>query len=693
MLKRFARLVVRNRRGVLGIAALLLVFGVWGLLNASINYDMLSYVPDDLDSVKGFNLLTEEFRLGNSAQVLVTGMPDREVADIVERIEAVEGVDQVGWVDDFGEFTVVREFWETDLADSFYSDDSTFFQVNFTGSANDPSTRAAVEQMRDILGDAEYHIAGIQQLELEDVINRERGVLAGAALLLVAIALLLTVPSVIVPLLFVVTIGLAVVYNLGLSYYIGQEVSYLTGVIVLALQFAVTMDYALFLYHRYEQERAKAPDNESAMATAITSTFKSISAAAFTTIAGFLALIVMRLGFGEDMGVTLARGVFITVIAVLTILPVLLLTFDAPIRRFAHKVRLPDFHRLGGWLARHAKPMTLVFALMFVPSLWLYNQVELSYNLDSALPEDLPSMTASDRLSEEFGRAQSFFIVAEDTGRIAQLDALADSVGQIEGVTEVTSYVSMVSPLIPAEFIPEKARENFFKTGYTYLNADVSFGFTDPRTDQVMADLCDVAQEYPGTAYVTGQSVLFNDLEETSKGDVGRVNTLSVVAIAIIVALVFRSLAVPAILLAAIELAIYFNQGLAVFSSGEVIFIATLAIGAIQLGATVDYAILLTGRYEEELTRSGDRESAMREALGGAGPSILVSASTMFAATIGLVFLSSVSTISDLTLLIARGAVVSFFVVIMLMPSVLVMAQPVLERLSIGWPRLSKERD
>ncbi|MBE0477304.1 MAG: MMPL family transporter, partial [Coriobacteriia bacterium] len=670
MLNRFAWLVVRNKRAVLGIAAVLLVFGVFGLANAEINYDMLSYVPDDLDSVKGFRILTDEFRLGNAAQVMVAGLSDREVADIVERVERIEGVDAVRWVDDFGDFTVPREFWEGDLAEAFYSDGATFFQVNFAGSANEPATRAAVEELRDVLGGSEYDIAGTQQIELEDVINAERTRLAGAALVLVAVALLLTIPSVIVPLLFVVTIGLAVVYNLGLSFYLGQEMSYLTGVIVFALQFAVTMDYALFLYHRYEQER-KLSDNDTAMATAMTATFKSVAAASMTTIAGFLALVVMRLGFGADMGLTLARGVFITVIAVMTILPVLLLLADAPIRRFAHRVRLPDFHRLGGWLARHAGAVSVLFVLAFVPALWLYGRVELTYDLDSALPEDLPSMTASDKLADEFGRAQSFFIVAEDTGRVAHIDELTGRVEQVDGVTGVMSYTGVVSPLIPAEFIPGEAREGFFKKGYTYATADVSFDFSDPRTEEVVAELRGVAAGYPGTAHVTGQSVLFNDMEETSRGDVGRVNAISVAAIALIVALVFRSLAVPAILLGAIELAIYFNQGLAALGGGDVMFIAALAIGAIQLGATVDYAIVLTTRYEEELARHRDRETALREAVGGAGPSILVSASTMFAATIGLVFLSSVSTISDLTLLIARGAIVSFFVVMLLLPALL----------------------
>ncbi len=690
MLRRFAELVVYKRKAVFALAGLLLVFGVFGMMNTSINYDMLSYLPDDLDSVQGFEVLSGDFALGNTAQVMVVGASDRTVQAITARVQQIDGIEEVTWVDDLGDLAVPRPFWDHDLADSYFAGDATFFQVSFTESANDPLTRAAVTELREAMAAEETYISGVEQLELEDVMDADSARFTIAALVLVSIALLLTIPSVIVPVLFVVTIGLAVVYNLGAAFYLGQEMSYLTGVIVLALQFAVTMDYALFLYHRYEHERVRA-DNERAMVNAIVATSKSVLAAALTTTAGFLALGAMRLGFGADMGFTLARGVVITVIAVMTVLPALLLTFDRAIRRFAHKVHLPDFHALGGWLARRAVPVTLLFVLAFIPALWSYDRLELSYDLDGALPDDLPALVATERLADEFGRAQTFFVVAEDTGRIADLDRLTTEVGRVEGVSDVISFTRAVSPLIPAEFIPAEAREGFIKDGFTYVGADVPFDFGDSRTDDVIADLRQVAAAYPGTAHVTGQSVLFGDMEETSRGDVGRVNLLSIAAIAVIVAIVFRSLAVPVVLLAAIQLAILFNQGIASFAAGDIIFIATLAIGAIQLGATVDYAIILTTRYEEELAARGDREEAMREALGGAAPSILVSASTMFAATIGLVFLSSVSTVTDLTLLIARGAVISFVVVVFLLPAVLVAAQPVLQRASFGWPKIPRK--
>lgn len=689
MITGFARVIVRHRVGVLAVAALLVVVGVFGMLNTSINYDMLAYLPADLESVQGFEILTEDFSLGNTAQVMLVGAPEARVAGLADRVADIEGVADVTWVDDLGDLAVPREFWPHEMAESYVAGEATYFQVSFAESANDPLTRSAVNDIRGVMDGEEAYIAGVEQLELEDVINSDRTRFAIAAVGLVSLVLLLTIPSVIVPLLFVLTIGLAVVYNLGMSYFIGQEMSYLTGVIVLALQFAVTMDYALFLYHRYEQERANA-DNEEAMVTAIATTFKSVAAAALTTTAGFLALMTMRLGFGADMGGTLARGVIITLIATLTILPALLLVFDKPIRRFAHRTHMPDFARLGGWLARRAVPVTVVFALLFIPAVWSYSNLELSYDLNRALPEDLPALQATDRLAEEFGRAQSFFVVAEDTGRVADLDRLTRAVSGVEGVSEAVSFTSVVPPLIPAEFVPDGVRDGFVTNGFTYVVANTPFDFSDERTGEVIAGLRAVAAEYPGSAYVSGQGVLMSDLEDTSRGDVSRVNWLSIVAIALIVAVFFRSLAVPALLLAAIQLAILANQGISALESAELIFVAALAIGAIQLGATVDYAIVLASRYEEELRRVGDREQAMRTALGGAAPSILVSAATMFAATIGLVFLSSVSTVTDLTMLIARGSVISFASVIFLLPAVLVAAQPLLQRASVGWPRLQE---
>jgi predicted RND superfamily exporter protein len=463
--------------------------------------------------------------------------------------------------------------------------------------------------------------------------------------------------------------------------------SYITGVIVFALQFAVTMDYALFLYHRFEEERAELPAEE-AMVRAVATTFKSIFAAATTTVAGFLALTVMHLGFGMDLGLTLARGVLVTLVAVVTLLPGLMLMALPLIDKIHHKTPTFDFSRLGHFVAKHAGVVTVIGLLLFVPAVWANSQMNITYDLSKSLPEDLPSIVAGKEIAETFDRKESVFVALEDTGTTVDLERLADTLAEVDGVTRVFGYVSLVDPRIPVEFVPAEARDTFYAGGYTYLTLDLAYTMDDPNMDDTLAAIRTIAdEEWEGATYVTGQSVLMKDMEVVSEGDDTRINIISIVAILVIVGLVFRSVSIPVALVACIQLAILINQGFEVLSSSDVIFVAPLAIGAIQLGATVDYAILITTRYEEELVRTKDRLEAIRVAVAESSKAILVSASTMFAATIALALMSSVGIISSLTMLIARGALVSFAVVTVILPAVLVVGQPLYERLSIGWPR------
>lgn len=693
MLLNFARLMVRRRRAVVAVYALLFLLGAFGMLNSRINYDMLSYLPGDLDSVKGLSIVDEEFGLGNAAQILIYDASDPAVDALTDRLREIEGVKAVSWASDMGPITEPVEFRDEVIAENYYAEGATIVQVSFDESGNTPLVKSAMTEIRETIADFDAHLTGAQQLELEEVMDRDQVRFAVAALVLVTIVLLLTLPSIVVPVVFVLAILVAVVINLGVSYYIGQEVSYITGVIVFALQFAVTMDYALFLYHRFEEERMPG-DEEEAMAIAVASTFKSILAAAVTTIAGFLALVVMKLGFGLDMGVTLARGVLITLIAIITLLPGLLLFALPLIDRISHRVPRFDFSRLGRLIARHAGAVTIVGLLLFVPAIWGYSQITLTYDLNRSLPDDLPSTLAAERVAEAFGRAETVFVVLEDTGTSVDLERLYDRLGGVDGVTRVFGYGSLVDPRIPVEFIPAEAREAFYAEGYTYVTLDVSYDMKDPELSPMLDEVRAVAAaEWPGVTHVTGQVVLMDDMERVSQGDAERINLISIAAIFVIVAIAFRSLSLPVALLAIIQLAILTNQSFEALTSGDLIFVSSLAIGAIQLGATVDYAILITTRYEEELTRTRDRVEAITVAVGESSQSILVSAATMFAATIALAVMSSVGIISSLTMLIARGAIVSFFVVIVFLPAVLVVGQPVFERTSLGWPRHTKKGD
>jgi len=687
VLLRLARTIVRGRKAILAITALLVLVGAFGMMNSSINYDLMSYLPEDLDSVQGLEIVDEEFALGTMIQVLVKDESDATVDALAGRIRDVEGVKAVHWITDLAPVSQPSEFRDDAVIENYYAGGGTLLQVAFEGSSNDPAVKEAIREITGLLEEYDTLVTGNQQLELEEVMQRDTVRFALVALVLVTVVLLLTLPSIVVPLTFVVTIGAAVVLNLGLAYYIGQEMSYITGVIVFALQFAVTMDYALFLYHRFEEERRRS-EPEEAMITAVATTFKSIVAAAATTMAGFLALTVMQLGFGEDMGVTLARGVAITLVAVITLLPALILTALPLIDRIRHKTPSFDFSRLGHFVGKHAGIVAVAGALLFVPALWANAQLDVTYDLNTSLPSDMPSVQADEAISEAFGRASTMIVALEDAGSSVDLERLSTRLEELEGVTRVFGYGALVDPRIPVEFVPAEARESFFSGGYTYLTLDAAYDMADPRLAETIEAVREVADtEWPGESYVTGQSVLMNDMEEVSQGDDTRINLLSIAAIVIIVAIAFRSIAIPVVLVAVIQLAILINLGIEAFAGGNLIFVASLAIGAIQLGATVDYAILVTTRYEEELARTRDRLEAIKVSISESSQSILVSASTMFAATIALAVMSSIGIISSLTMLIARGAVISFFVVLVVLPAILVVGQPVYERLSIGWPR------
>jgi len=693
LLKRFAHIVVSSRKAILAVALLLAVIGAFGMMNSSVNYDLFSYLPADLQSVQGFEILNDDFALANTAQIMVEDVTDVQTSRLVDRLGEIEGISKASWVTDFQDIAVPREWWDPALTDNYFVEDGTLITLSFEQSANDPLTRTAFEEVKEVMADETAWITGTQQLDLEDVMGEDQTKIAAAALTLVAVVLVLTIPSVVIPVLFMATIGLCIVYNLGLSYYIGQEMSYLTSMIVFALQIAVTMDYALFLYHRFEEERRRSTSDEEAMELAIISSFKAIASASLTTIAGFLALTAMQLGFGKDMGLTLARGVLITVAGVLTILPALLLVFDPLIKKVAHRTHVPDFHKAGTFVAKHAWVFTLVTALAFVPAIWGYTQMELDYDLtEGSLPDDLPSVIGQDVIAERSGSAETAFVILQDTGSTSGLDDISNRIKEIDGVTGVFSFTELVDPLIPSEFVPPGARDNFYSDDYTYVAVDIAAGLDGDETDRVLDDLGAVADTYEGETYVTSQAILIRDLERVTAGDVDRVNIISIVAVFLIIAIAFRSLTVPMVLLAAIELAIFFNQGVSGIMGDKVLFIAALAIGAIQLGATVDYAILLTSRFEEEMRKTGDRSVSIRTALGESAQSILVSAGTMFAATIGMVFLSRIGTITDLAIMISRGAAISFAVVILLLPALLVVMQPVFEKTSLGWPKRTEGR-
>lgn len=695
MIKFFAHQVVKKHKEVLLVAIFLALLGVFGILNTRINYDILSYLPEKLDSVKGLHILREKFGLGTTTQLILEDIPDTRVEKVKREIELIYGVKKVSWVTDLTDLTLPREFQPEELAKNYYGKNATLLQISFEKSSSDPLTKKAFKKIKELLKGEKAYLAGAvaSSLDLEEVMKKDRIKYSLASLVLVSLVLVLTIPSIIVPILFVFTIGLGVIYNLGLSFYLNQELSYLTSAIVFSLQFAVTMDYALFLYHRFEEERKRLPD-EKAMEEAIVATFKAVSSASLTTVAGFLALSAMQFGFGRDLGLTLARGVFITLICTLTILPSFLLVFDPLIQKIAHRSYLPNFRKAGEFITRYPAAFTLLFLLLFIPAFYGYLNTKKSFNLQEGMPENLPSYRAEEIIAKKFGKKETVFLVMKEPASLNNLETTIEKVESIDGVRSAFGYPKLVDPLIPREFVPEKAKEAFFSDGYTYCSVDLKYSGNDKRADELIQSLEKVARGSPTKAYITGTTVLLKDLEKIFQSDANRVNAISIGAIFLIVVIAFRSLTVPIVIVSSIGLAILLNQGISAFSGSKISFIAALAIGAIQLGSTVDYAILITSRFEEEIRKTRNRLTAIVKAVEESSQSIMVSAATMFSATIVMALLSNIELLKGLATLIARGAIISFGVVIFLLPALLVVAQPIFEKTSLRWPaEKNKRRD
>ncbi len=692
MLTQFSKFVVKNRVFILLAGIILAAIGLYGTSKLQINYDIYSYLPQNVPSTKGIRIVNKNFKMGTSAQILLDNKSDTEILQLKKTIEKIDGVEKVVWAGDLADLTVPREFWPEELTENYYSKNHTLIHVYFEKEAQNPSTKKAFSELTSLIKRNGGFVAGSVAIssDIEKTMQEEMQRFFLATIILVTIVLLLTIPSVLIPVLFMMTIGLSVLINMGISYFLGHDISYITRSIALPLQFAVSMDYALFLYHRFKEEKSRSPEDK-AMENAIVSTFKSISAASLTTIAGFLSLTSMRLEFGSDIGLTLARGVLITFFCVVTFLPSLILTFSPLIDRISHKTYLPDFVRVDNFITRHANTFTIIFIALLAIGLCGSQLIRMNFNLEQGMPSDLPSIKASETISNEFGKKDTVFIVFSDEGNLNQIDHVVKKIEKAKGVNSIFGYTTLVDPAIPEDLVPEKVKKQFVKNGNYLYTVDLFYSPREPESKAVLSSIEKILKENNIKAYLTGTSAMIKDIEDISNEDSARVNLVSVFAIFLIILIAFRSFSIPLVLIASIETAILINQTLYIFSGAEIPFVAALAIGAIQLGSTVDYSILMTTRYEEELKKTGNRFTAISKAIQESSQTILVSAGTMFAATIGMAVLGTMEIIKSLGILISRGAVISFFSVVFLLPALLVVFQKVYEKTSFKWPQEVKD--
>ena len=692
MVEKIAHKLTRKPKLVALIALLLLIPALIGYAATRINYDILSYLPQDLPSSKGEQMLEEPFQMAATSMLIVDNMPAGYTNRLIQQIKEVPHVSNALWVSNLVGIQVPVEMIPAELREMFFSGKSTMMLIQYDQPGASDETMKAIEQVRKVCNENCF-LAGFSVVvkDTRDVMDSELPVFVGLAVLLALAAMSLTLESTVLPFVYLASIGIAVVYNFGTNIFLG-EISYITKAIAAVLQLGVTMDYSIFLYHRYEEERAHYEDKRDAMTQAIAAAFRSLSGSSMTTIAGFLALCFMRLTLGRDIGIVMAKGVVLGVATVILVLPSLVLIFDRQIDKHKHRTLIPSFEGVNGFIIRHKTPVAIMTLLLFLPAVYAQRHAEIYYKLDESLPRDLPSIVSNEKLKKDFDMATSHFVVLRDDISAAGMKELEEQIKEIPGITSVVSYHSMLGTGIPDFFVPSGVKDMLRQDGYQLMMINSSY---EPATDLVAEQLDamgDVIFRYDPEAMITGEGAMYRDLIDTSSVDFQITNYISVVAIFLIIAFVFRSITVPIVLVATIELAIFVNQGCCYFLGTEIPFIAPTIISCVQLGATVDYAILMTSRFQEELRSGKDRKQAICIAANSSDASIVTSALVLFCATLGVSFVSSIDLIGSICVMLSRGALISALVSIFLMPAVLYVCEPVFSRTSLNWRREPQPR-
>ena len=685
MIEKIAHKLTRKPRLVAAIAVLMLIPSIIGFAATRINYDILSYLPQDLPSSQGEQLLEDPFQMAATSMLVVDGMPAGYTNDLLNAIRDVPGVSNAIWISNLVGIQIPTDMIPASFRDMFFSGDATMMIIQYDHPGASDETMQAIEDVRSVCNEKCF-LAGFSVVikDTRDVMDSELPLFVGLAVLLALLAMSVTLESTVLPLVFIASIGMAVVYNFGTNIFLG-EISYITKAIAAVLQLGVTMDYSIFLYRRYEEERLHYDDKRDAMTQAIIAAFRSLSGSSLTTIAGFLALCFMQLTLGRDIGIVMAKGVVLGVATVILVLPSLVLIFDKQITRHMHKTLIPSFDRANGFILRHRRAFLVLFIVLFLPAYYAQSHASIYYKLDESLPRDLPSIVSNEKLKDDFDMATSHFIVLRDDLSAGEMGEMEDRLEAVPGVTSVVSYHRILGTGIPDFFIPSEVRDLLKQGGYQLMMVNSSY---EPATDQVSTQLDSmnaILHEYDPEAMITGEGAMYRDLIDTTAVDFTVTNYISIAAIFLIIAIVFQSITIPAVLVATIELAIFINQGCCYFTGTSIPFIAPTIISCVQLGATVDYAILMTSRFQEELRKGRPRMEAIQAAADASDASIVTSALVLFCATLGVSFVSSIDLIGAICIMLARGALISALVSIFLMPAVLCVCEPLFNKTSRHW--------
>lgn len=692
MLK-FSQWLVKHKAIVLVLGVLLIIPCAIGFINTRVNYDILSYLPKDIDTMKGQDILKEEFGQGGFSFVMVDGMTDKEVAETADKLAEVDHVSKVICYQSLTDLNVPKEVLPQKVYDMFNKGDTTMMAVLFDDTTSADVTLEAIDKMRDITSE-QCFISGMSAIttDMKHLSDSESIIYSVIAVILVSIVLIFAMDSFLIPVFFMLSIGLAIVWNLGTNFMMG-EISFITQALALVLQLGVTMDYSIFLYHSYKEQLRYYPDDHNeAMAHAITATISSVVGGSTTTIAGFLAMCFMSFTLGLDLGIVMSKGVVCGVIACVTVLPAMILMFDKAIEKTSHKDLMPSFSKTSNFISKHSWIFITMALVLLIPAYYGYKNYNVYYKLDSTLPSDLQSVVANSKLQEEFNMNSTHILMTDASLDAKQARNMIDEMNDVDGVQYAVGFNSLVGSAIPEEVIPDSVKEVLKGDEYQLVLIGSEYEVaTDEVNDQV-AELNDIAAKYDDKAMLIGEAPATKDLITITDHDFQVVSILSIAAVFLIILVSFKSISLPIILVSVIELAIMINLGIAYFTNTDLPFIASVVIGTIQLGATVDYAILMTTRYRTERYSGKDKKEAVGIALNTSIKSIVTSALGFFAATVGVAVYSKIGLISSLCMLLARGALISMVIVATVLPSLLLLLDKIICKTSVGFiPKENKK--
>ena len=682
----FGKKVVKFRIPILIISILLLIPAGLGYVNTRVNYDVLTYLPEDIETMQGQDILVKDFGTGAFSMFIVDGMEDKEVSALKAKIENVEHVQKVLWYDSLADISMPKSMIQKDVYEVFNSDTGTMMAIFFDEGTSSDGTMEAIGEIRKLAG-KQCFLSGMSAIvtDTKNLAEKETPLYVLIAVVLAVIVLGLTMDSYFIPLLFMLSIGMAIVYNLGSNYFFG-EISYITKALAAVLQLGVTLDYSIFLMHSYEEQQIRYNgDKERAMAHAISQTFSSVIGSSVTTVAGFIALCFMTFTLGMDIGVVMVKGVILGVIACVTILPSMILCCDKWIMKTMHKPFLPDIGKISDKVTKRYMIYVILFLVLLFPAIYGNNHTAVYYNLDETLPKDLPSIIANEKLKKDYDMNTTHMILVDSSVESADVAKMIDKMDDVDGVKWALGMDALIGPAIPQDMIPNSVTDMLKNDKYQLLLVNSEYKVASDELNAQIKDLNKILHKYDKGGMLIGEGPLTADLIDITDTDFKTVSMVSIGIIFVIILMLFKSISLPVILVGVIEFAIFVNMGIPYYTGTKLPFVASIVIGTIQLGSTVDYAILMTTRYKRERNHGAEKYDAITTAHRASAQSIMVSALSFFAATIGVGLYSNIDMISSLCILMARGAIISMIVVIFVLPSMFMVFDKVIVKTSKGF--------